>query len=109
MSRRAWTAAEVAALGVRTDVPTAGSIIAGLGRDESYRAVKRGTFPVPVIKVGRHLVVPMQPILTLLQIDAPETSAAGPEPPGPAATIAASAPLPDEDKAQDEHNPGHRR
>lgn len=64
-----WTAAQVVALGVRTDVPTAGEILAGLGRDESYRAVKRGTFPVPVLKVGRHLVVPTAPILELLGLN----------------------------------------
>jgi hypothetical protein len=63
-----WTPAEVIALGVRTDVPTAGEILAGLCRDEAYRSVKRGDFPVPVLKVGRHLVVPVAPILELLGI-----------------------------------------
>jgi hypothetical protein len=63
---RAWTADEVVALGVRTDVPTAGAIIAGWGRSESYKAVLRGEFPVPVIKVGRRLIVPVAPILKLL-------------------------------------------
>ena len=63
-----WTRQAIEALGVRTDVPTAGAILAGLCRDESYRAVKRGTFPVPVIKVGRRLVVPTAPILELLGI-----------------------------------------
>jgi hypothetical protein len=61
-------AAAVRALGVRTDVPTAGEIPAGLGRAEAYRAVERGTFPVPVIRVGRRLVVPVQPILDLVAI-----------------------------------------
>lgn len=70
MTRKIWTAKAVKALGVRTDVPTAGAILGGLCRDESYRAVKRGTFPVPVIKVGRRLVVPVQPILELLGLDA---------------------------------------
>lgn len=64
--QRRWTPEAVRALGVRTDVPTAGEIIAGLGRDESYRAVKRGAFPVPVLRVGHRLVVPVQPILDLL-------------------------------------------
>lgn len=65
-----WTPAAVKALGVRTDVPTAGAILGGLCRDEAYRSVKRGTFPVPVIKVGRRLVVPVQPILDLLGLGA---------------------------------------
>jgi hypothetical protein len=85
-TRRTWTAAEVSALGVRTDVPTAGEILGGLCRDESYRAVKRGNFPVPVIRVGRRMVVPVAPILELLQIG-PDMAAAGPAPPGPAAHI----------------------
>ena len=66
--RRVWTPAEVIALGVRTDVPTAGEILAGLCRDEAYRSVKRDDFPVPVVKVGRHPVVPVAPILELLKI-----------------------------------------
>jgi hypothetical protein len=72
MKPRVWTRAAVEALGVRTDVPSAGAIVAGLGRDESYRAVKRGTFPVPVIRVGRRMVVPVQPIPDLLGLQAQE-------------------------------------
>jgi hypothetical protein len=63
-----WTPATVRALGVRTDVPTAGEILAGVGRAESYKMVQRGTFPVPVIRVGHRFVVPVQPILDLLGI-----------------------------------------
>ncbi len=76
--RRVWTPAEVIALGVRTDVPTAGEILAGLCRDESYRSVKRGDFPVPVLKVGRHLVVPVAPILELLKIKPDDQPPSGP-------------------------------
>jgi hypothetical protein len=78
--QRVWTAEEVKALGVRTTVPVAGQIIAGLCRDESYRAVKRGTFPMPVIQCGRRMVVPVAPILALLGIE-PEANAASPAPP----------------------------
>ena len=73
MSTRApakWTPEAVRALGVTRDVPTAGEIIAGLCRDEAYRAVKRGTFPVSVIRAGRRMVVPVAEILTLLGIPA---------------------------------------
>ena len=76
-TRRVWTPAEVVALGVRTDVPTAGEILAGLCRDEAYRSVKRGDFPVPVVKVGRRLVVPVAPILELLGIK-PDDQPSGP-------------------------------
>ena len=65
---KVWTAEAVRALGVRTDVPTAGAILAGLCRDESYRAAKAGRLGVPVLKVGRRLVVPVQPILVALEL-----------------------------------------
>ena len=77
-ARRVWTPAEVIALGVRTDVPTAGEILAGLCRDEAYRSVKRGDFPVPIVKVGRHLVVPVAPILELLKIKPEDQPSSGP-------------------------------
>ena len=76
-TRRVWTPAEVIAIGVRTDVPTAGEILAGLCRDEAYRSVKRGDFPVPVVKVGRHLVVPVAPILELLGIKSDDQPPSG--------------------------------
>jgi hypothetical protein len=90
--RKPWTAVQVRRLGVRTTVPVAGEILAGLGKDESYRAVKRGDFPVPVLKVGRHLIVPVAPILEFLRLDGGLHSRsgngeAGPDPPSsPAAT-----------------------
>lgn len=63
---RTWSRAEVEALGVRTTVPIAGQIIAGLCPDEAYRMAKAGRFPVPVLHVGRRMVVPVQPIIDLL-------------------------------------------
>lgn len=64
-----WTEEAVRGLGVRTDVETAGSIF-GLSRTQSYEAVKCGRFPVPVVHVGRRLVVPTAPIRRLLEMDA---------------------------------------
>jgi hypothetical protein len=79
--QRVWTPDEVRALGVRTTVPIAGEIIAGLCKDESYRAVQNGAFPVPVIKVGRNkLVVPVASILRLLDIGPQDENTAGPTP-----------------------------
>lgn len=79
-----WTPEMVKALGVRTTVPVAGEIIAGWHRDDAYDAVKRGEFPVPVIKAGRRYVVPVAPILALLGIGPPDTAEADPAPPEPA-------------------------
>lgn len=78
MTGRIWTPAEVSALGVRTDLPTAGEILAGLCKDEAYRMHQRGEFPVPVVKVGRRYVVPVAPILRLLGIGPPDMDEAGP-------------------------------
>jgi hypothetical protein len=72
-----WTDDEIRALGVRTDVETAGSIF-GLSRTQSYGRVRDGSFPVPIIRVGRRMVVPTAPIRKLLQIDAAEPVATGP-------------------------------
>ena len=91
LTRRVWTPAEVIALGVRTDVPTAGEILAGLCRDEAYRSVKRGDFPVPVLKVGRHLVVPVAPILELLQIKPYDQPPSGPAARNPSLELAPDA------------------
>lgn len=88
-NRRVWTPEEVKTLGVRTSVPIAGEIIAGLCKDEAYRSVKRGDFPVPVISCGRRLVVPVAPILELLGIK-PEANADGPAQPGAAHTTDAA-------------------
>ena len=106
--RKRWTPAQVRALGVRTTVPLAGEILGGLCETEAYRLHRAGRFPVPVLQVGRKLIVPTAPILALLGIDGgsddrsapadqrgsgtvahagPEMSEAGPAPPGPAATI----------------------
>lgn len=81
MNVTTWTPAAVRALGVRTTVPVAGEILAGLSATQAYELAKRGSFPVPVVKVGRRLVVPTAPILRLLELD---TEAAG-HPPSPAA------------------------
>ena len=84
--QRVWTPDAIKALGVRTTVPIAGEIIAGLCKDESYRMVARGEFPVPVIKVGKNkLVVPVAPILRLLDIGPQDENMAG-QPRSPALT-----------------------
>lgn len=82
-NQRVWTAEDVMALGVRTTVPIAGEILAGLCKDEAYRSVKRGDFPVPVISCGRRLVVPVAPILGILGIK-PEANTADPAQPAAA-------------------------
>lgn len=69
MARRSWIPAEVRALGVITDVATASSVL-GIGRSTGYELIRRGEFPVPVLRTGRHIVVPVAPLLSLLGIPA---------------------------------------
>lgn len=65
---RTWTADEVRSLGVQTTVATAGEIL-GIGRATAYELVRRGLFPVPVLRLGRRIVVPVEPIASLLGLD----------------------------------------
>lgn len=76
---REWTADEVRALGVTTELVTAGSVI-GLGRSASYELARRGEFPVPVLKVGHRYRVVTAHLRELLGVspEPTETSAGAP-------------------------------
>jgi predicted DNA-binding transcriptional regulator AlpA len=50
---------------VTVDVPTAGRAF-GIGRDQAYRLAKEGTFPVPVLRIGRVLRVSRASVLAAL-------------------------------------------
>lgn len=54
-------------------LPEAGKAI-GIGESSSYAAVKNGTFPVPVIKVGGRYTVPTAPLRELLGLPPLDTS-----------------------------------
>ncbi len=85
MTGRAWTAEEVVALGVRTDLVTAASIL-GIGRTVAHELARRGTFPVPVLRLGARYVVPVAPLLALLGItQEPAGAPSAPPAPPPAA------------------------
>ena len=60
-----WTIEAIRALGATTDVRTAGAIL-GIGRTKAYEMARDGNFPVPVLRLGRRILVPTLPILTLL-------------------------------------------
>ena len=64
---RPWTIEAVRALGLTTDVETAGAIL-GIGRSKAYALARRGEFPVRVLRVGRNYVVPVPAILELLGV-----------------------------------------
>lgn len=52
------------------DIVTAARLL-GVGRTIAYELVREGTWPTPVIHVGRKIRVPTAPLLTLLGIPAP--------------------------------------
>jgi len=95
-----WTEEAIRALGVRTDVETAGSIF-GLSRTQSYEAIKAGRFPVECVFVGRRIIVPTAPIRRLLLL---ETDSAGP-PPGTGPIHHTDNPAAN-GEVRDEHNAG---
>jgi predicted DNA-binding transcriptional regulator AlpA len=65
---RVPTPDEVRAWPVTVDVRTAGRAW-GLGRDQAYRLAREGSFPVPVLRLGRYLRVTRASILEALGID----------------------------------------
>jgi hypothetical protein len=56
-----WTEDRVRALGLHTDVATAASIL-GIGRSTAYDLIRRDNFPVPVVRVGSRIRVPVAPL-----------------------------------------------
>lgn len=69
MSARAWTPAEVRALGVRTDLATACEIAYGSGRTKAYELFRRGELDFPAVRVGNKVVVPVAALCRFLGID----------------------------------------
>ena len=56
------------------DLPTAARLL-GIGRTAAYQSVREGTWPTPIIRIGRSIRVPRQPLLALLGLS---TEPAGP-------------------------------
>lgn len=67
MAKRVPTPEEIRAWPVTVDVPTAGRAF-GIGRDEAYRLVREGRFPVHVLRLGRYLRVTRAAVLDALGI-----------------------------------------
>ncbi len=90
---RAWTAEEVRALGVTTDLVTAGSVL-GIGRVTAYALNGQGRFPTRVLPLGSRYRVPVSDLLSLLGL-AQNSSETGPASPAlaPHQSPAAAKPL----------------
>ncbi len=70
--QRKWTADEVRALGARTDLVTAASVL-GIGRTKAHELARVDALGVPVLRLGTRYVVPVAPLLALLRLP-PDTS-----------------------------------
>jgi excisionase family DNA binding protein len=59
-------------------VMTADEVFAELGIDRTtgYKAIRDGTFPLPVVRVGRSIRIPTAALWRLLQLDEPDSDAA---------------------------------
>ncbi len=68
MSRQPWSVEQIRALGVTTDIVTAGAVL-GIGRTSAYRLARTGAFPVPVLKVGNRYVVAVAHLLKAIGIE----------------------------------------
>ncbi|WP_347176933.1 hypothetical protein [Parafrankia sp. EAN1pec] len=73
--RGRWTAAQLRALPVTTDLATAGSVL-DMGLTKARELARAGQFPVPVVKHGERYVVPTRPLLALLGVEPGEGTAA---------------------------------
>lgn len=68
-SGKKWTAEEIRALGVRTDLVTACSIVYGVGKSAAWDRYHRGQLDFPALKSGRGVVVPVAPLLKLMLVE----------------------------------------
>jgi hypothetical protein len=66
--RRHWSVEQVRALGVATDIVTAGSVL-GIGRTTAYQLAQTGRFPVPVLRVGARYVVGVAHLLSAVGVE----------------------------------------
>ncbi len=49
------------------DLPTAAEILS-IGRTAAYELVRAGTWPTPVLRLGRLIRIPSAPLLALLEL-----------------------------------------
>jgi len=65
---RVWTEQAVRALGMTTDVETAGEVL-GIGRSKAYALAKAGEFPVKMVRIGRRYLVSVPALLRFVGVD----------------------------------------
>ncbi|MFG1917063.1 helix-turn-helix transcriptional regulator [Micromonospora sp. NPDC048898] len=68
-----WTVERIRALGVTTTLATTASVL-GISRSQAYRLAATDEFPIPLIRAGSRIIVPVAALLHLLQPDPAATS-----------------------------------
>jgi len=68
MNTRTPTVEEIRAWPVTVDIQMAGTAF-GIGRDQAYRLANDGSFPVPVLRLGRYMRVTRASVLKALGIE----------------------------------------
>lgn len=63
-----WTVERVRALGVTTDLVTAGAVL-GVGRTTAYHLARTDAFPVPTLRIGNRYVVPVVHLLKAIGVE----------------------------------------
>ncbi|TYB38182.1 hypothetical protein FXF50_11025 [Micromonospora sp. AP08] len=63
-----WTVERIRALGVTTTLATTASVL-GISRSQAYRLAATDQFPIPLIRAGSRIIVPVAALLHLLQPD----------------------------------------
>src|SRR6266550_7142150 len=63
---KTWTAEQVLALGVRTDLVTACRIVYGVGKNKAWEMFHAGELDFPALRCGRRVVCPTAPLRALL-------------------------------------------
>ncbi|QLQ39635.1 helix-turn-helix transcriptional regulator [Micromonospora robiginosa] len=71
-----WTIERICALGVTTTLATTASVL-GISRSQAYRLAAADQFPVPLIRAGSRIIVPVAALLHLLQPDPAATGGGG--------------------------------
>lgn len=67
-SRQPWSVEQIRALGVTTDIVTAGSVL-GIGRTTTYHLARSGAFPVPVLRIGNRYLVAVAHLLKAVGVE----------------------------------------
>ncbi|MEU1964148.1 hypothetical protein ABZ541_03215 [Micromonospora sediminicola] len=65
---KVWTIERIRALGVTTTLATTASVL-GISRSQAYRLAATDQFPIPLIRAGSRIIVPVAALLQLLQPD----------------------------------------